>query len=184
MTFEKIQEEIERVGNYVHILIRTLKPSRQIQSVSDQQVIADLISSNYHHWRGEEEPEGIKVSMGSTNEFGEAKSWTLMNHKIYGFFDNSKIKVSHYKQITFDDFYAQLTNAIALETENDNTFLRTSKELIKNSLKQTSTFYMLDLDKVKNKNLVAELQVYTFFYAFISIDGEHNRISLIQFSED
>jgi hypothetical protein len=185
MTFEKIQEEIERVDNFGgFLLIRKLKPSDKISSVSDEQLIADIILSKYHHWRGEEEPSGLTVGMSSTDKYGKSKSWTLADHKFYGFFDNSKIKADHYKQIKFDDFYTQLMNAIEMETENDNTFIQLSKNAINKNLKPTSKYYFLDLDIEKNKDLVAEWQVYSFFYAFISVDRESNCIYLIEFGLD
>jgi len=185
MKFEKINEEIERVDNYGgFLLIRTLKPSDKILSVSDEQLIENIILSKYHHWRGEEEPNGLTVGMSSSDNYGKSKSWTLTNHKFYGFFDNSKIRAGHYKKITFDEFYTQLTSAMERETENDNTFIQLSKNVINKKLRRSSTFYVLDLDQEKNKDLVAEWQVYDFFYAFISVDKENNCIDLIEFGLD
>ena len=185
MTFEKTQEVIEKVDNFGgFLLIRKLKPSVSIQSLSDNQIISDIITSKFHHWRGEEEPNGLVVGMNSTDKFGKSKSWTLSDHKFYGFFDNSKINANHYKQITFDDFYTKLTNAMEIETENDNTFIQLSQNAINKNLKPTSNYYFLDLDNEKNKNLVAEWQVYDFFYAFISVDRENDCIDLIEFGHD
>lgn len=185
MTFKKTREIIERVDNSGGILlIKTLEPSIVMQSVSDEQLIAAVISSKYHYWQGEHKPDGINVVMSSTDKYEKSPSSTLENHKFYGFFDNSKIKTDHYKEVTFDNFYNRLMSAIKEETENDNKFIRLSETVITNNLKCTATYYFLDLDQEKNKDLVAEWQVYTFFYAFISIDKENNCIHLIEFGLD
>src|SRR5690606_40696634 len=171
MIFEKIQEVIERVDNFGgFLLIRKLKPSVAIQSFSDNQIISDIITSKYHHWCGEEDSNGLTIGMTSTDKLGKSKSWTLTGHKFYGFFDNLKIRSDHYKKITFDDFYTQIINAIKLETENDYEYLRLSGNVIRNNFKETASYFFLDLDPQKNKDLVAEWQVYNFFYAFISLD--------------
>ena len=185
MKFEKIREEIESVNNFGgFLLIRTLKPSEKMVEFSDEQLIADIIRSKYHHWRGEEEPNGITVGMSSTDKYSKSKSWTLTDQKLYGFFDNSKIKANHYKQITYDEFYTKLTNAIEIETEHDNKYIQLSKNTINRNLKPKSTYYFLDLDKEKNEDFVAEWQVYSFFYAFISVDRECNCVYLIEFGLD
>ncbi len=75
MTFEKIIEEIVRVDNFEgYLLIRKLDPSGMMLSFSDEQLIAEIILSKYHHWRGEEEPHGLKVGMSSTHKYGKSKS--------------------------------------------------------------------------------------------------------------
>lgn len=185
MTFEKIQEVIEKVDNFGGFLLnRKLKPSVTIRSFSDNKIISDIITSKYHHWNGEEEPKGLTVRMTSTDKFGISKSWTLTNHKFYGFFDNTKIKADHYKHITFDDFYTHIINAIKSETENDQKFIQLSENLISKNLRHTATYFFLDLAPEKNKALVAEWQVYNFFYAFISVDRENNCVDLIEFGLD
>jgi hypothetical protein len=185
MTFEKIFEKIERVDNYGgFLLIRRLKPNITIQTLSDKDIISDIIASKFHHWRGEEEPNGLTVGMSSTDKFCKSKTWTLTEHKFYGFFDNSKIKTDYYKQITFDEFLIQITTAIKSETDNDNDFLQLSVKALSDNLNQTFTFYQLDLDKERDKDLVAEWQVYDFFYAYIAVDRQDSSVYLIEFGLD
>ena len=186
MTFEKTEEIIERVdSNGGFLIIRKIKPiEEEFLSTSDDQLITDIIQSKYHHWQGEKEPNGLTVAMSSKNKFGKSSPSTLTGYKFYGFYDNSKIKANHYKKTTFDDFYDRLIVVIEKETESDNKFLQLSKTIINKNLKPLSTYYFLDLDQEKNKDLVAEWQVYDFFYAFISLDRENNCIYLIEFGLD
>jgi hypothetical protein len=185
MTFEKIFEKIERVKNFGgFLLIRKLKPKISIQTLSDKEIISHIIASKFHHWRGEEEPNGLTVGMTSTDKFGKSKSWTLLNHKFYGFFDNSKINSDNYKQINFDDFYNQITTAIRIEIDYDDDFLQISERFLTVNLNRTFTYYHLDLDKDKNADLVAEWQVYDFFYAYVAIDRKDFSIYLIEFGYD
>lgn len=185
MTFEKIFEKIDRVDNYGgFLLIRRLKPNIAIPKLSDNEIISEIKASKFHHWRGEEEPNGLTIGMSSTDEFGKFKNWTLKEYKFYGFFDNSKIKTNNYKQITFDKFLKQITTAIKSETNNNNDFLQLSIKTLSDNLNQTFSYYYLDLDKERNNDQVAEWQVYTFFYAYIAIDKQDSRVYLIEFGLD
>lgn len=185
MKIEKINEEIERVDNYGgFLLIRTLTPSDKILSVSDEHLIENIILSKYHHWRGEEEPNGLTVGMSSSDNNGKSKSWTLTNHKFYGFFDNNKIKPEHYKLISLETFSDKLFKAIKEHAEYDNLFIDKATDIIKGQFNDLSIFYFLDLDKENNSDMVAEMQVYEFFYVFIALDRQKNIVTLIEFGLD
>lgn len=185
MRFEKIKEVVEGNKNYIgYLKIRILKSSDSILSLSDETLIDGIIQSKYHHWRGEEEPNGLTVGMSSTDKYGKSISWTLENHKFYGYFDNSKIQTSHYRKLTFDSFCSMLINAIESETENDRVFIQAAKRMLSENITSASTCYFLDLEKERNRDLVAVWQVYSFFYAFISIDRLNNLISITEFGLD
>lgn len=183
MTFEKIHEHIERVNHFGgYLLIRKLRPIDPIPAVSDEVLLTEIISSKYHHWQGEEKPDGHEIFSESLDLNGNNKSWTELNRKFYGFFDNTKIKADHYKEITYDEFSRRLLRAI--EFEIDKTFEDRAKALIGKNLKPTSTFYVLDLDEEKNQDLVSPYHVYNFFYAFIAVDRENMGVDLIEFALD
>jgi hypothetical protein len=185
MNFEKVFNKSERVkNNGGFLLIRKLKPNISIQRLSDKEIISQLINSKFHHWRGEEEPNGLTIEMTSTDKFGKSKSWILSNHKFYGFFDNTKIYAENYKQISFDNFYNHIIKAIKNEIEYDEDFLENSERTLSDNLKPNFSYFHLDLDKDKNTDLIAEWQVYDFFYAYISIDRDNPSIYLIEFGFD
>jgi hypothetical protein len=185
MNFEKVFYKYERVKNFGgFLLIRKLKPNVSIQSLSEKEIIAQIINSKFHHWRGEEEPNGLTIEMISTDESGKTKSMILSNHKFYGFFDNTKICTDYYKQINFDDFYNHITNAMKNEIDYDEDFLLNSEKALFDILKRNFSYFHLDLDKDKNVDLISEWQVYDFFYAYISLDRKDSSIYLIEFGFD
>jgi len=177
--FDKIQEIINHVNHFNgYLLIKTLKPINDISTFSDVELIANVILSKYHIWEGEKHPDGV-VWNGTVN--GD-KCATMV--KSYGFFDNTKIKPEHYKQLTYDDFLNQLTAVIEEEIENDEMFVQRVKNVIDFSLSRSATYYYLDLDEKKNADLVSKWNVYDFFYAYISVDRANDLITLIEFGLD
>ena len=185
LTFEKIQEIVELIDNFGgHLLVRHLKPSKHLSDLDDTEIIEDVIKSKYHYWSGEKEPSGLTVGMTSTDKYKNVKSWTLTNHKSYGFFDNSKITASHYKKVTFENFERKLFALIRDLDEGENIFNKKAQTIIATTLNPSATFYHLDLDEKINIDMVAEWQVYSFFIAFISIDKQKNIVTLIEFGQD
>jgi hypothetical protein len=185
LTFDKKYEIIERVENFGgFLLVRQLQPDDNLLNYPDDKVIADIIASKFHHWQGEKEAEGITVQMSSSDKNKNTKTWTLSNHKFYGFFDNNKIKPEHYKLISLDTFNDKLFQAINEQADYDKLFIDKANEIIKGRFNDVSIIYFLDLDKEKNSDLVAEWQVYDFFYAFIALDRQKNLVTLIEFGLD
>lgn len=185
LTFEKKYEIIERVENYGgYLLLRLLQPDDNLVNYSDDKVIADIIASKFHHWKGEKEPEGITVQMSSYDKNNNTKTWTLTNHKFYGFFDNNKIKPEHYKPISLITFKDKLIQEINEKVDYDSLFIDKANEVIKRRFNDLSKIYYLDLDKERNYGLVSEWQVYNFFYAYISLDRQKNLVTLIEFGLD
>jgi hypothetical protein len=180
LNFEKLCEVIERPENGDGFLIfRQLQPSESILIISDSEIITDIIASKFHHWRGEEEPNGLTVGMHSNNN-----SYTLEHYKFYGFFDNSKIKNVHYKAVLPDEVKSKLLNAFRTEEENDSKFIEKALALLKEKFIGKTVFYYLEVDKDINEDLVAEWHVYDFFYAFIGIDKQNNIVHLIEYGLD
>ena len=185
LAFEKKYETIERVENFGgFLLLRQLQPNDSILNMQDAEIITDIISSKFHYWEGEKEPSGLTVGMSSSDKYKNVRNWTLEHHKFYGFFDNSKIKHEHYKLISLDNFQNDLLTAIRTETDNDPKFIDKATVLLKDRFAKTTSIYYLDLDKKINADMVAEWQVYDFFYAFIAIDRQKNIVTLIEFGLD
>jgi hypothetical protein len=185
LTFDKTYEIIERVENYGgFLLVRQLHTDDNLVNYPDDKIIADIIASKFHHWQGEKHAEGIEVQMSSSDKNKNVKTWTLSNHKFYGFFDNCKIKPEHYKRISPDNFYDKLFQAFIEQDDNDKIFIDKATEIISGRFDDFSIIYFLDLDKELNSDLVAEWQVYDFFYAFIALDRQKNIVTLIEFGLD
>lgn len=184
MLFHKIQETTERFDTWCHLLVRHLKSKQGILKYSDTEIISDIIKSKFHYWKGEEEPDGLTIQMDSRDQNKNVKSWTLKNHKFYGFFDNSKISSSNYNQITFEIFQTKLFSIIDEWNNNEKSFKDKAKKLIKDTLNPSATFYHLNLDEKINTDMVAKWQVYSVFIAFISIDRQKNIVTLIEFGQD
>jgi hypothetical protein len=185
LTFDKTYETIERVDNFGgFLLVKRLYPNNDLDSFSDKQIISDIIESDFHKWRGEEKPDGQSIQMSALDKDKNSKSWSLVNQQFYGFYDNSKIKPEHYNVISQDEFNDRLFQVIVEQTENDTIFIDKAKTLIKNNITDSTTVYYLNLDKEIHSDLVAEWQVYDFFYAFIFIDRHKNNVSLIEFGLD
>lgn len=185
LTFDKKYEVIERVENYGgYLLVRQLQPDDNLVNYLDDKVIADIIASKFHHWQGEKETGGITVQMSSSDKNKNTKTWNISNNKFYGFFDNNKIKPRHYKFISLDTFNDKLFQAIYKHADYDKLFIDKSNEIVKGRFSDVSKIYYLDLDKEENADLVAEWQVYDFFYAFIVLDKQKNLVTLIEFGLD
>ena len=185
MTFNKTEQFTERAKNFGGFLqIRKLTSDIPFESIPDHQLISDVINSKYHFWKGEGEPDGIDIVIASKNNSESTRVSELTNHKFYGLFDASKIKAGHYKQIPCDEFYSILMSAIKTETEDDTAFINTSENLINNHLDKHASFYFLDLDKIKNKDIISAWSVYDFFYAFLVIDRHKNQVTLVEFGLD
>ena len=185
LTFDKKYEVIERVENYGgFLLVRQLQPDDNLVNYPGDKVIADIIASKFHHWQGEKEAEGITVQMSSTDKNKNTKTWTLSNHKFYGFFDNNKINPEHYKLISLATFNDKLFQAINEQADYDKLFIDKANEIIKGRFNDLSKIYFLDLDKEINSDLLADWQVYDFFYAFIALDRQKNLVTLIEFGLD
>lgn len=185
LTFDKKYEVIERVENHGgYLLVRELQPNDNLINYPDEKVIADIIASEFHHWQGEKEAGGIAVQLTSSHKNKNTKTWNISNNKFYGFFDNNKIKPEHYKLISVDTFSDKLFQAIIEHADYDKLFIDKSIEIIKGRFSDVSEIYFLDLDKGENSDLVAEWQVYDFFYAFIVLDKQKNLVTLIEFGLD
>lgn len=171
LTFDKKHEVIERVENYGgFLLVQQLQPNDNLENFTQEQIIADIIGSKFHIWIG---------ARANYEERG-----TPYNHMFYGFYDNSKIKPEHYAIIPLEQFYEKLFKAVYEHTDNEKSFTEKASEIIKGSFPKTATIYHLDLDIKKNADLVAEWHVYDFFYAFIAIDRNENKVWLIEFGLD
>lgn len=185
LTFSNKYQVIERVENFGgYLLLRQLQPDDNLGKYSDDKIIAVIIASKFHQWQGEQKAEGNTVQMSASDIIMNSKKWTLSNHMFYGFFDNNKIKPDHYKLISYETFSDILFQAISQHAEYDRLFVVKSKELIHGAFNSNSVFYFLDLDKDKNIDMVSEWHVYGFFYTFISLDRQHNLVTLIEFGQD
>lgn len=185
LTFDKKYEVIERVENFGgFLLVRELQPDDNLVNYPDNKVIADIIESKFLNWQGEKEAEGITIQMSSSDNNKNTKTWTLSNHKFYGFFNNNKIKPEHYKLISLDTFNNKLFQAINEQADYDKLFIDKANEIFKGCFNDLSIIYFLDLEKEKNSDLVAEWQVFDFFYAFIALDRQKNKVTLIEFGLD
>lgn len=165
-------------------MVRQLQPDGDLINYPDEKVIADIIASKFHHWQGEKEPDGITVQMSSHDKSRNTRTWTLSNHKFYGFYDNNKIKPEHYKLISFDTFSERLFRAISEQADYDKLFTDKVINIIKGRFDDVSLIYTLELDKHINSDLVSEWHVYHFFYAYIVLDRQQNIVTLIEFGLD
>lgn len=184
LIFKKTQETIEKFDGWSHFLVRQLIANQDITSISDFKIIEEVIKSKFHYWRGEEESEGQNIDMSSLGKHGEKKTWTLLNNKFYGFFDNSKIVVEDYKKISHEDFKTKLFSKIKEWNEDGETALRKVISIINNTIKPSFVIYHLDLDENKNHNKVAEWHVYSVFIGFLAIDKVRQTVTLIEFGQD
>lgn len=184
LSFKKEQESIEKFDGWQHLKIRNLKPDKDLTNIQDFMIIDDLIKSKFHHWRGEEEPNGLTVGMSSSGKDKIKKVWTLQNHKFYGFFDNSKISHKDYKPISFETFKTLLGNKIEEWNDGNKEELIKAIKIIDEMISPSSFIYSLDLDENKNKDKVAEFHVYSVFIGFIAIDKTNQKIYLIEFGQD
>ena len=176
--FNKVKESIENFDTRCHFLVRVLKSSQDFSKYSDSEIIDEIIKSKFHHWRGEEEPNGLSISLSINN-----KNKTLENYKFYGFFDNDKLSSSNYKKVAFEDFRKMIMTSISEFTDGDSSFeLKVQNIIIE--LNSRSIFYHLDLSVGINPDLVAEWTTYSLFTAFISIDRKNSSAALIEFGQD
>lgn len=177
VTFDKIKQEILRLDTWCHILVRHLKPNQNISNLTDSEIIEGIIKSRFHHWRGEEEPNGIVVSESPTS-----KNKNLI--KFYGYYDFGKITSSDYRLTTFEEFKTRLFRIIDDWNNSDRLFRENSEKLVLKMIYPDSLLYHLDLDINKNQDKVSEWHVYSVFTAFIAIDRIRNILTLIEFGQD
>lgn len=183
MNFFKTLELIEHARFGEFILIRFLLPDTDILDIADNEIISSVIQSPFHHWRGEEEPMGLSVQLTIANGSKQVVK-QLEGHKFYGHFDNAKITPAHYKRISCDAMNEILSDAIREYICVDDPLLSHMQKMAHFNFDDSVALYYLDLDRERDADMVAEWEVYDFFYAFIAIDRKQNRIKLIEFGLD
>ena len=184
LNFDKIEQEVARIENFSGVLLlRHLRPSRNLNELPDREIISDVIKSKFHSWRGEEDPDGLTVNLTTSDKDKNVQNRILEHHKFYGFFDNSKISSDNYTLIPFETVKKKLSEKID-EWNTDISFKTKAEVILTDKLNPSATFYHLDLDENIDSKIVAEWQVYTFFMSFIAIDRQNDIITLIEFSQD
>jgi hypothetical protein len=175
--FKKVKESIEDFETF-YLKICDLKANRDFSKYSDNETIDAVIKSKFHYWRGEEEPNGQTISLSFDN-----KSKTLINYKLYGFFDNDKLSSLNYISIAFEDFKKKFLVSICEFSEGDYTYERKAEKIINDSFNPTAMYYYLDLS-IDDDKFIAEWTPYWVFNASISIDKENNIATLIELGDD
>jgi hypothetical protein len=178
ITFKKVKELIERFDTSGYFLVRELTSDKNLSEYTDCEIIDEIINSKFHHWRGEEEPGGLSISVSTNN-----KSKNLINYKIYGFFDNNKLSSVHYKSLAFEEFKNNIFESILELADLEDSLEIKVKKIIKN-LNTESTYYHLALNEEINTDLIAEWTPYSVFSAYISIDQKNNLATLIESGQD
>lgn len=185
LTFEKEQEIIERIENFGgFLLLRQLQPNVSLVYFTDTEIIGHIISSKFHVWQGEESPEGFSVTTHSDYPDENLKEEINTIQNLYGFFDNTKIKAEHYKPVSFEGFCDILFKAFKDYADYDKVFINHATEIIEGLRDNFSVIYFLDLDKNRNADMLSEWYIYEFFFAFIAIDKQKNKVTLIEFGLD
>lgn len=66
--FKKVKESIENFDTWCHFLVRVLKSGQDFSKFSDSEIIDEIIKSKFHHWKGEEEPNGLSINLSINNK--------------------------------------------------------------------------------------------------------------------
>lgn len=103
LTFEKIKSDFVSNNNFFYFLIDHIKVREDLSLYDDVFILENLISSVFHYWFGEAEPEGQGI-------FG----------KCCGFFDNNKITANDYAKVTLRELHKKLFDLIDKESEGQN----------------------------------------------------------------
>ncbi|WP_420577975.1 hypothetical protein [Ekhidna sp.] len=180
MHFEKQTESILRIksaGGY--LLTRTFNFSTEQTSNTDQQVIDQFINSEFHLWRGEEEPNGLEISFTE-----EGRTWKESSVKVFGPFNNELINSSHYAPVTFNEIRAILFNSFSEEADYDPTFIDKAKTEIEQLFNTRNQGFFLTATRDKNPELISRFDVFDFFFSFILLNSGTNTLTHIEFGLD
>jgi hypothetical protein len=186
LSFVKSEAHLTSLG-WVYVNVVILRPAENMLEAPDRSIIDAVIRSKFHHWQGEEFPDGMDFRIQEYNADKKLTNVTLINYKIHGLFDNDRLHADHYKLSSYESLLKEVTALISEFNEEEEARALDEKktmDFIEQYLSPSLVIYHLDLNKESDPDLLARFNPYSKFLGFLCIDRQKNEIVLLEMGDD